>query len=203
MTLGHPVPIPVDVHVSRNRTCRREAAATWGQGAGHPKRLLPGCYCLAHHLCPLLLGPQPSACRYQVRCAFWARVSLSFVLQAVFKNGREGPRNMLWMHRSDQPASQTASRLTARNKTQAIAQGRGTMAIALATSATAAREERREERCELCSRRFISKHALRIHLTRNVNCRRQVSSYAPSHSSIRTHLLGLTHLWEHVYQDTY
>ena len=69
MTLGHPVPFPVDVHVSRNRTCRREAAATWGQGAGHPKRLLPGCYCLAQHLCPLLLGPQPSACCLSVPSA--------------------------------------------------------------------------------------------------------------------------------------
>ena len=37
-----------------------------------------------------------------------------------------------------------------------------------------------EERCESCSRRFISKHALRIHLQRNVNCRPAAGSEAAS-----------------------
>ena len=37
-----------------------------------------------------------------------------------------------------------------------------------------------EERCESCSRRFISKHALRIHLQRNVHCRPAAGSEAAS-----------------------
>jgi hypothetical protein len=36
-----------------------------------------------------------------------------------------------------------------------------------------------DHKCVLCLRKFISKHALRIHLTRNVKCRREVNALVP------------------------
>jgi hypothetical protein len=63
-----------------------------------------------------------------------------------------------------------ASRLAEPKKGQGKDEGRNNKAASSPIFATAGSDAR----CVLCSRRFISKHALRIHLTRNANCRRKV-----------------------------
>ena len=62
-------------------------------------------------------------------------------------------------------------------KTRGKDEGRSNKAASSQIAATAGSDAR----CALCSRRFISKHALRIHLTRNATCRRMtVSTFPPS-----------------------
>jgi hypothetical protein len=51
--------------------------------------------------------------------------------------------------------------------------GKRSKALA-ASSASASALAAAAAKCALCSRKFISKHALRIHLTRNIKCRRKV-----------------------------
>ena len=58
---------------------------------------------------------------------------------------------------------------------------RGQLIDVLATKANATACAPTSNKCLLCARKFISKHALRIHLTRNAKCRRQVSSRATWH----------------------
>ncbi len=85
-----------------------------------------------------------------------------------------------------------ASRLAESKKRQGKDEGRNNKAASSPIFATAG-----DARCVLCSRRFISKHALRIHLTRNANCRRKVHPTHPLHPPP-----GNSHRWRFAVHST-